>query len=117
METDALELNGVQKRAAAIELGPGIGERVVTVDASIVAVEELAIRVECGGVVIGVRSCATGARADIGPGDSAIGRSEDAIRRRRGAGYVNYGRAGGIDDESRVIPALASHVVGSSSSK
>ena len=56
MEAEALELNGVQIRDAAIEVGPGIGARVVTVDASIVAVEELAIGVECGGVVIDVRS-------------------------------------------------------------
>src|SRR5262245_57829393 len=41
MEPNALKLNGVQKRDAAVQLCPGVRGWVVTIDASVVPVEEL----------------------------------------------------------------------------
>src|SRR5262245_46033735 len=70
MEPNALKLNGVQERGAAIQLRPAVRGRVVTEDATVVAVEEFAACIECGGVMINVRSHSARANADIGPVDS-----------------------------------------------
>src|SRR5262249_44854766 len=98
MEADALELNRVQRRGTAIELRPGIRGGVIAVDTAVIAVEELAVCVKRGCVVIDVRSHSAGACTDRGPGDPAVSRPENAIG-SRGAPRVDDGRIARVHDQ------------------
>ena len=80
VKADALELDGID---FIVEAGPedGSGIRVVqTPNATIIAIDQLAVRIEGKGVVIDVRAVERGGGtdADVGPVFSAIGKVDES---------------------------------------